>query len=319
MMTRNPKDNLSPIDSHHHNRSTSSLVSDAATFHSAVAAPVTEMEASIHAQPVTCPAPPPLEHIATQMARTDSGYDAGGMQVRDKDRDIDQRRSASISSSQRSRRNRHSVSSTTSSTHTHTRPTAKRASRSTPTSSIHRFSTRSARPGLQARYTTPHPRTPLLAFDNGDGNAIPTYTFFQFPQFPSVGNTPPSTACIDPVNDAHDENQEISTPPPPPPATIHYFLLPETRRLEYAAIDAASRGVRGFVTKMIPDCILPVEYRRRKFCSGDADSDVGSVRRYRIPLTGEKPGDEADDRATPEAGTRKRPGLWKRLTGLGKA
>jgi hypothetical protein len=319
MMTLDPKNTLSPIDPHHHNRSTSSLLSEAATFHSAVAAPETEMEPSKHAQTVTCPTPPPLEHIATQMARIDSGYEAGGRQLlQDKDKDADKRRSTSLSSSQRSRRKRHSVSSTTSSTHTQTRPTTKRASRSTPASSIHRVSTRSTRPGLQTRYTTPHPRTPLLTFDNGDGNMIPTYTFFQFPQFPSVGTSPPSTACVNPLSGANSED-EIHTPPPPPPATIHYFLLPETRRLEYAAIDAASRGVRGFVTKMIPDCILPVEYRRRKFCSGDADSDVGSVRRYRIPLTGEKPCDDEDGEATPETSARKRSGLWKRLTGFGKA
>ena len=318
-MPANAKDNLSPIDAHHPNRSTSSLLSEAATFHSAVAAPVMEMEPSKHAPSVTCPPPPPLEHIATQMARTDSGYEAGSRPLQDKDKDTDRRRSTSLSSSQRSRRKRHSVSSTTSSTHTHTRPTTKRASRSTPASSIHRGSTRAIRPGLPSRYTTPHARTPLLTLGNGEGHAIPTYTFFQFPQFPSAGTSPPSTARINPVSDTHAENDEIQAPPPPPPVTIHYFLLPETRRLEYAAIDAASRGVRGFVTKMIPDCILPAEYRRRKFCSGDADSDVGSVRRYRIPLTGEKPRDDEDDEAAPETGKKERPGWWKRLTGLGKA
>jgi hypothetical protein len=58
--------------------------------------------------------------------------------------------------------------------------------------------------------------------------------------------------------------------------------------LEYAAIDAASRGVRGFFIKLVPDCILPPKARRTRFHEDDADSDAGSVRRYRIPLPEEK-------------------------------
>ncbi|PQE12595.1 hypothetical protein CJF30_00002467 [Rutstroemia sp. NJR-2017a BBW] len=78
-------------------------------------------------------------------------------------------------------------------------------------------------------------------------------------------------------------------PPPPPPATIHYWTSDQTRRLEYAAIDAASKGIRGLVTRCIPDCFLPVESRRRRFCKGEDkdDEDAGSVRRYRLVMAEE--------------------------------
>lgn len=75
--------------------------------------------------------------------------------------------------------------------------------------------------------------------------------------------------------------------PPPPPATVQYWTSDSTRRLEYAAIDAASRGIRGFFTKLVPDCILPASSRRTKF-HDDEESDAGSVRRYRLTLPEEK-------------------------------
>ena len=54
----------------------------------------------------------------------------------------------------------------------------------------------------------------------------------------------------------------------------------QTRRLEYAAIDAASRGIKGWVMKhVVPDCFVPKENRRLTF-----DDDTGSVRRYRLEL-----------------------------------
>ncbi|KAH9885367.1 hypothetical protein F4778DRAFT_511016 [Xylariomycetidae sp. FL2044] len=66
----------------------------------------------------------------------------------------------------------------------------------------------------------------------------------------------------------------------PPPQTTHYWTSDHTRRLEYAAIDAASRGVKGWILKhMVPDCFVPKENRRLRF-----DDDTGSVRRYRLDL-----------------------------------
>lgn len=67
---------------------------------------------------------------------------------------------------------------------------------------------------------------------------------------------------------------------PPPPQTTHYWMSDQTRRLEYAAIDAASRGIKGWVMKhVVPDCFVPKENRRLTF-----DDDTGSVRRYRLEL-----------------------------------
>ncbi|KAI1152892.1 hypothetical protein F4825DRAFT_461547 [Nemania diffusa] len=67
---------------------------------------------------------------------------------------------------------------------------------------------------------------------------------------------------------------------PPPPQTTHYWMSDNTRRLEYAAIDAASRGIKGWVMKhVVPDCFVPKDNRRLTF-----DDDSGSVRRYRLEL-----------------------------------
>ncbi|KAI0105275.1 hypothetical protein GGR51DRAFT_197318 [Nemania sp. FL0031] len=67
---------------------------------------------------------------------------------------------------------------------------------------------------------------------------------------------------------------------PPPPQTTHYWMSDNTRRLEYAAIDAASRGIKGFIMKhVVPDCFVPKDNRRLTF-----DDDTGSVRRYRLEL-----------------------------------
>lgn len=261
------------------NRSTASITSEAATFHSAQAA--VEMEQNSISVPTRKPEP---DLSSTKLSRTDSGYEPGR-----------ERRSTSTSSS-RSRRPRHSTSSAS------PRPTTKRTSRSTQSSSLHRTS---PRPGLQCRYTTPR------GHEDQSESQIP-YQFFQFPSFSPP--TPPTTSS----------EVQSQSPPPPPPATIHYFLLPETRRLEYAAIDAASRGVRGFVTKLLPDCILPSEYRRTKFHSEDQDSDAGSVRRYRLTFTDpEEKGTTAEgsqwrNGSSASAARETRPGLWRRMMGFGK-
>ncbi|SPQ26695.1 25cc3bb5-bda4-44b0-bb4e-e26866a127dd [Thermothielavioides terrestris] len=62
-------------------------------------------------------------------------------------------------------------------------------------------------------------------------------------------------------------------PPPLPPQTTHYWTSDRTRRLEYAAIDAASKGVRGWIVRhVVPDCFVPRSRRRLGF-----DDDRGSV------------------------------------------
>lgn len=72
-----------------------------------------------------------------------------------------------------------------------------------------------------------------------------------------------------------------------PPPTTHYWTSDRTRQLEYAAIDAASKGVRGWIMRnMVPDCFVPRDTRRAGF-----EDDGGSVRRYRIDLEIECPED----------------------------
>ncbi|KAI1431102.1 hypothetical protein GGR50DRAFT_698352 [Xylaria sp. CBS 124048] len=80
----------------------------------------------------------------------------------------------------------------------------------------------------------------------------------------------------------HADHEESKSGPlyRQPPQTIQYWLSDKTRRLEYAAIDAASRGLKGwFMKHMVPNCIVPKDSRRLTF-----DDDSGSVRRYRLEL-----------------------------------
>ncbi len=94
--------------------------------------------------------------------------------------------------------------------------------------------------------------------------------------FPALDGFPGSH-----VDEDEDEDKEVSERSyPPPPQTTHYWTSDHTRRLEYAAIDAASRGVKGwFMKHVIPDCFVPKGNRRVGF-----DDDSGSVRRYRLEL-----------------------------------
>lgn len=145
--------------------------------------------------------------------------------------------------------------STTSNSSSHprprTRPSFRRAARSTP----------SPRSSTATGYSAQRPRSHQYSS-----------AYFQFPRFEA-----PSA----------DEEHELEEPMhPPPPATTHYWTSDNTRKLEYAAIDAASQGVKGWILKyVIPDCFVPKSGRRLGF-----DDDTGSVRRYRLEL-------ECDDHA----------------------
>lgn len=115
-------------------------------------------------------------------------------------------------------------------------------------------------------------------------HTIPSHTqqqnqFFYFPSFAPIEITPDRLGCSTPP------------PPPPPPSTTHYWTSNSSRRLEYAAIDAASSGVRGFLVRLVPDCILPAKAQRTKFWRRENECKrEGSVRRYRLALP-----DEGDD------------------------
>ncbi|KAH6606156.1 hypothetical protein Trco_005309 [Trichoderma cornu-damae] len=68
-----------------------------------------------------------------------------------------------------------------------------------------------------------------------------------------------------------------------PPQTTHYWTSDRTRRLEYAAIDAASKGVKGWIRRnLLPDCFVG------KGAHVAFDDDTGSVRRYRLDLEDEQ-------------------------------
>lgn len=81
------------------------------------------------------------------------------------------------------------------------------------------------------------------------------------------------------------ENVSSAPQHPQPPQTTHYWTSDRTRRLEYAAIDAASRGVKGWIKRnLLPDCFVPQDDGHIAF-----DDDTGSVRRYRLELEDDTP------------------------------
>ncbi|KAI0007545.1 hypothetical protein F4779DRAFT_498192 [Xylariaceae sp. FL0662B] len=157
--------------------------------------------------------------------------------------------------SQLSRRRNSAMSTNSSQTRPRTRPSGKRGGRSTPSSHTRRLSG-------QALHTTPSQQQ--------------VSTYYCFP--------PPETISDDGSNEPEPSY-------PPPPQTTHYWTSDHTRRLEYAAIDAASQGVKGWIMKhIIPDCFVPKASQRLTF-----DDDSGSVRRYRLELDCEETTAEKDN------------------------
>lgn len=289
-MTSNPN-RLSVLNTHWHNQSLSSVTSDAATFHSAQAhmelshleasGPQSSLASTLRPQSPKSTLqriPVPPKIEATDMARQDSGFSDGIQST-----PSSSRRTSTSSTRRRTKRATTSCSSTR-------RPSTKRAPRSSPTTAQVHTSISSKRPFLNTRHTAPYP---------------PTSTPYQFYQFPTLQDAP------------RISEPEHAVAAPPPPITCQYWTSDNTRRLEYAAIDAASRGFRGFFIKLVPDCILPPKARRTRFHKeDDGDSDAGSVRRYRIPLP------ELEQKGCPLSGKvsekSDRPGLLKRFTSIGK-
>ncbi|KAH0601445.1 hypothetical protein MHUMG1_00320 [Metarhizium humberi] len=133
---------------------------------------------------------------------------------------------------------------------------------------------RSAKSYPQSGVPSPYSR-------RSSGSAQPPPGYFQFPAPDLVELT---------------ETASRVEPPPPhlPPPTTHYWTSDSTRRLEYAAIDAASRGVKGWIRRhLVPDCFMP---RHVAF-----DDDSGSVRRYRLELE-----EEQDEKACPQVRERRK-------------
>ncbi|XDG06408.1 hypothetical protein ABKA04_006023 [Annulohypoxylon sp. FPYF3050] len=159
-----------------------------------------------------------------------------------------------------SQRRNSTMSTTSSNSRPRTRPSMRRAAKSSPSAHPKRLS---AQP---------------LHLTNSQQQQSTTYYYF-----------PPPESLSGSLGEDEEEHEAESSYPPPP-QTTHYWTSDHTRRLEYAAIDAASRGVKGwFMKHVIPDCFVPKASRRVGF-----DDDSGSVRRYRLELdcdeTGEKNG-----------------------------
>ncbi|KAH8808576.1 hypothetical protein F5884DRAFT_858106 [Xylogone sp. PMI_703] len=290
MILNNPKQ-LAPIQTTWHNKSLSSVNSDAATFYTANTAhakhPSIELEPSITRQ-ISPPGNITVRQV--EMSRQDSGFD-------------------DCESTRTSKDGSRSSSSTTSSSRRH------HSSKQTGSS---KWSSRSSHRPSASRHSSFAKRMASFSPCPASGASIPQqqqqqYQIFQFASLitpPSGPSSPsnPSSSFIFPAPVEPEPEPEPVPPPPPPPATVHYWTSDSTRRLEYEAIDAASRGVRGFIIRLIPDCFLPEEKRRPRFHEegDDDDSDAGSVRRYRLALPDEK-GLEIEDCALTGTGKQEKP------------
>ncbi|TLD35011.1 hypothetical protein E2P81_ATG11130 [Venturia nashicola] len=72
----------------------------------------------------------------------------------------------------------------------------------------------------------------------------------------------------------------------PVPSTTTYWTTTESKRQEYAKIDKANKGIRGMWKKMLPKFARTTCDSR--FFDEKDDSDVCSVRRYRLDLDDER-------------------------------
>ena len=205
--------------------------------------------------------------MAREMRRQDSGYES----IAPRDSLSSRQRtssSTSLSSSTRQRR---------------TRPSAQRSPRSGPVSHRPRNGRHSVSPPGSSRSLSPQqqPQQPL--------------TYFHFPHFtssdPALMAEPEPAISLDTFTTTAAAVAPVRSESPVyplPPQTTHYWTSDRTRRLEYAAIDAASKGVRGWVMRhVVPDCFVPPSKRRVGF-----EDDRGSVVRYRLELDTEESGVE---------------------------
>lgn len=131
-------------------------------------------------------------------------------------------------------------------------------------------------------------------------NSSQPTAFFHFP-------SPDPVQLAEP---APDRNLAPTPVPTPPPRTTHYWTSDRTRRLEYAAIDAATRGVKGWIMRhLVPDCFIPGDNRHVSF-----DDDSGSVRRYRLELEDDMTGHKVEKMEVAEEPVSRRKGwrFWRR-------
>jgi hypothetical protein len=150
------------------------------------------------------------------------------------------------------------------------RPALHRAVKSTPISRVHTGQSMNLQP--------------ISSYNSHHQPQQYSNTYYYFPP-PEVI----SGAAVEEADESQHRSQGNTPYHPPPPQTTHYWMSDHTRRLEYAAIDAASRGVKGWIMRhVVPDCFVPKDNRRLRF-----DDDTGSVRRYRLDI--DDVGLECDD------------------------
>ena len=175
------------------------------------------------------------------------------------------------------------------------------------TTSVHSAQAKKrSRPSMRrAARSHPSPRNGQQQSTAGATAASSVYLYHPLPLGDSFYHFP----ALDAFPGSHHEEDDSETQErsyPPPPQTTHYWTSDHTRRLEYAAIDAASRGVKGwFLKHVVPDCFVPKENRRVGF-----DDDSGSVRRYRLELDCDEVDEkgDSDDGSSNDDGTKQAAG-----------
>ncbi|KAI5464902.1 hypothetical protein BGZ63DRAFT_166598 [Mariannaea sp. PMI_226] len=153
----------------------------------------------------------------------------------------------------------------------------------------------SLRRGTKSQQQVAGARTSNQSLHAARSNTTQSNAFFHFP----------SPDPIQLADSAPDARVAPTPSPTPPPQTTHYWTSDRTRRLEYAAIDAATRGVKGWILKhLVPDCFVPERNKHIPF-----EDDSGSVRRYRLDLE-----EERDEKVVSIKGFRRRRGwrFWRR-------
>ncbi|KAI1267946.1 hypothetical protein F5Y18DRAFT_274994 [Xylariaceae sp. FL1019] len=228
----------------HRSQSSASIAGSDTTYHSFYEAdPVKSASPSTTVTTLRLPSRNDEPFDPKRMSRHDSGYES-----------ILPGSRSSISSHSPPRRNSLAPNGVSSQIRQYKRPIVHRTVKSMPVSQPGRLSGQSLHLTMSQKQQIQHD------------------SYFHFPPLEA------SRSCSD---HATVTVKELEPPQhPPPPATTHYWTSDHTRQLEYAAIDASCRGVKGWIMKhVVPDCFIPKESRRVTF-----DDDTGSVRRYRLEL-----------------------------------
>jgi hypothetical protein len=271
---------------------------------------------------MSCLAPPPRSHSRASIAASDTTYHSfrdASLDEPPMARDYDKHTESSPASYEMRRQDSGYESLTPRNSPRNSQSYRRRTSTTSAASSPHRPRTRPAarrkprsggvvhasRDGTHSQY----PSTPRQPYQQQDGSSYFHFPHFPFPDQDQVlgGSVSDSNLATSTSSYAAESLYSHASPPeipshPIPPQTTHYWTSDRTRRLEYAAIDAASKGVRGWVMRhMVPECFIPKDRRRLQF-----DDDRGSVVRYRLEL------EEGEDDTGKEGARRdkKRRGWW---------